>query len=136
MIFVWMLLMFMSARHSDNGSLRSVLNRYFTATIRQDYAIQYSCYYSAYKAKVSKDDYIHHRVDSSILMNYFVESADLTDDRAQAMVLLTFAPLDKLKRSYPVEKRSLRIWCEKTESVGSRCGSSAYILTSLVSVCY
>ncbi len=92
MIFVRLLLIFMSACHSDNASPRSVLNRYFTAAIRQDYATLYSCYYSAYKTKVSKDDYILHRGDASILMNYFAESADLACDRAQATVLLTFAP--------------------------------------------
>lgn len=104
MIFVWMLLIFMSSCHSDNGSPRNVLNRYFAAAIKQDYAGQYSCYYNAYKAKVSKDDFILHRGDASILMNYSIKSVNVTDDKAQARVLLTFAPSEKLKRSHPVEK--------------------------------
>jgi len=94
----------MSACHSDYDNPRDMLNRYFTAAIRQDYAAQYSCYHDAYRARVSKDDYIRHRGDASILLNYFVKSLDVTDDRAQATVLLTFAPSEKLKRSNPVEK--------------------------------
>lgn len=92
------------ACHSDNGNPRSVLNRYFGAAIKQDYATQYSCYYNAYKTKVSKDDYILHRRDASVLMNYSVESVDVTDDKAQARVRLTFAPSEKLNRTQPVEK--------------------------------
>jgi hypothetical protein len=104
MIFAAVLAMFMAACHSDNGSPRDVLNRYFTAAIKQDYAAQYSCYYNAYKAKVSKDDFIRHRADASVLMSYLVDSVDMAKDRAHARVLLKFAPSEKLKRDQPVEK--------------------------------
>ncbi len=72
--------------------------------MKQDYVAQYACYHNAYKARIGKDDYIRHRGDASLLLNYSVTSIDVTNDRAQATVLLKFAPSDKLKRDHPVEK--------------------------------
>ncbi len=93
-----------SACHSDNSNPRNVLNNYFTTAIKQDFGAQYTYYYNAYKAKVSMDDYIRHRQDASVITNYSVQSLDVSDDKARAIVRLTFAPSEKLKRSQPVDK--------------------------------
>ncbi len=93
-----------SACHSDNGNPRNVLNHYFTAAIKQDFGAQYTYYYKAYKTKVSMDDYVRHRQDASVITNYSVESLDISDDKARAIVRLTFAPSEKLKRIQPVDK--------------------------------
>ncbi len=87
--------------HSDKGEPKDLLNRYFTAAIRQDYAAVYPCYYDAYKAKVSRDEYIRHRKDASVLRSYTVKSIAEHGNTAQAQVDLTFEPSQKLKRDRP-----------------------------------
>ncbi len=87
--------------HSDKGEPKDLLNRYFTAAIRQDYADVYPCYYDAYKAKVSKDEYIRHRKDASVLRAYTVKSITEQGSTAQAQVELTFEPSEKLQRDRP-----------------------------------
>lgn len=88
--------------HSDKGNPKDVLNRYFSAAIKQDYATAYLCYYDAYKAKVSKDDYIRHRKDASVLWAYTVKSIKEQGNTAEAQVELTFEPSEKMKRDRPV----------------------------------
>jgi hypothetical protein len=88
--------------HSDKGSPKGLLNRYFSAAIRQDYAAAYLCYYDAYKAKVSQDDYIRHRKEASVLNSYAVKSITEQGNTAEAQVELTFGPSQKLKRDRPV----------------------------------
>jgi hypothetical protein len=82
---------------------QEALDRYFTSAIKQDYATTYTCYSSSYKKKVSKDEYIKHRKDASVLLNYKVLSLNQEDSTAQAEVLLTFGPSEKLKRTQPVD---------------------------------
>ncbi len=77
---------------------KELLDIYFTSAIKQDYAAAYSCYYSSYKAKVSKEDYIKHRKDASVLKSYEVLSLKQEGDTATAEVRLLFAPSEKLKR--------------------------------------
>ena len=52
----------------------------------------------AYKAKVNKDEFIKHRKDASVLHAYKIVSLTQNGDTAQAEVLLTFAPSEKLNR--------------------------------------
>jgi len=80
---------------------KELLDIYFTSAIKQDYAATYSCYYSSYKAKVSKEDYIKHRQEASVLKSYEVLSLKQDGDAAQAEVRLLFGPSEKLKRSEP-----------------------------------
>ncbi len=103
-ILTWIISLPISACHSDNGNPRNALNHYFTAAVKQDFGAQYAYYYNTYKAKVSMDDYIRHRQDASVITHYSVESLDVSDDKARAIVRLTFAPSEKLKRSQPVDK--------------------------------
>ena len=79
-----------------------MLDRYFSSAIRQDYAATYDCYYNAYKAKVTKDEFIKHRKEASVLQAYKIISLTQKGDTAQAQVLLTFAPSEKLNRKEPV----------------------------------
>ena len=79
-----------------------LIDRFFTSAIRQDYSAAYDCYYGAYKAKVSRKDYVKHRRDASMLQSYEVLSLKQEGDSARAEVLLTWAPSEKLKREKPV----------------------------------
>lgn len=80
---------------------RELLDIYFTSAIKQDYAATYACYYTSYKAKVSKEDYIKHRQEASVLKSYEILSLKQDGDTAQAEVRLLFGPSEKLKRSEP-----------------------------------
>lgn len=85
-----------------SGGPRQLLDTYFTSAIKQDYATTYDCYNDAYKAKVSKDEYIKHRKDASVLQSYEIASLTRSGDTAQANVMLTFAPSEQMKRDKPV----------------------------------
>jgi hypothetical protein len=87
--------------HSGGGP-RQLLDKYFASAIKQDYAATYECYYDAYKAKVSKEDFIKHRKEASVLQSYQIASLTQNGDTAQADVVLTFAPSEKLHRDKPV----------------------------------
>lgn len=87
--------------HSKETTPKSVLDAYFTSAMKQDYATTYTCYYKEYKVKVSKDEYIRHRKDASVLQKYEIVSLKQEGDAARAEVLLTFAPSEKLKRTKP-----------------------------------
>lgn len=88
--------------HSDRDNPKDLLNTYFTAAIRQNYAAVYPCYYGAYQAKVSKDEYIRHRKEASVLRSYTLKSVTEQGNTARARVELTFEPSQKLKRDRPV----------------------------------
>ena len=88
--------------HSKTADPKEMLDRYFSSAIRQDYAATYDCYYNAYKAKVTKDEFIKHRKEASVLQAYKIISLTQKGDTAQAQVLLTFAPSEKLNRKGPV----------------------------------
>jgi hypothetical protein len=91
-----------SGCHTKTSDPRELLDRYFSSAVKQDYATTYDCYYSAYKAKVSKDEFIKHRQEASVLQSYKIVSLTQNGDNAQAQVLLTFAPSEKLNRKEPV----------------------------------
>ncbi len=86
---------------TDRDNPKDLLNTYFMSAVKQDYAAVYPCYYDDYRAKVSRDDYIRHRKDASVLRAYRVESITQQGNTAQARVVLTFAPSKKLKRDDP-----------------------------------
>lgn len=83
------------------SSPATVLNRYFSSAVNQDYGTTYSCYYSLYKKKVSKDEYIRHRREASVLQRYKIISVRQKGDAAQAVAILTFAPSQELHRKKP-----------------------------------
>ncbi|MDA8088320.1 MAG: hypothetical protein M0Z75_16685 [Nitrospiraceae bacterium] len=47
------------------GGPKDTLDKYFGSAVRQDYGEVYDCYYGAYKAKVSRQQYIRHRLESA-----------------------------------------------------------------------
>lgn len=81
---------------------QELLDRYFSSAVKQDYGTTYSCYYAPYKAKISKEDFIKHRRDASVLQSYKIGSVRVTGNTAQAEALLTFAPAQKFGRKEPV----------------------------------
>ncbi len=87
---------------SNTASPKELLEKYFSSALRQDYAATYSCYYAPYHAKVSKEEYLKHRKEASVLQSYTINSITQDGDTAHAQVLLTFAPSEKLKRTTPV----------------------------------
>ncbi len=86
---------------SNRDNPKDLLNTFFQASIRQDYAAVYPCYYGAYRTRVSEDEFIRHRRDASVLQAYRVKSISQQGDTARARVDLTFAPSRKLKRDHP-----------------------------------
>ncbi len=88
---------------SESSTPRSLLEKYFSSAVNQDYATTYSCYYDAYKAKVGKEEFIKRRQEASALQAY--EIVALNQDgssMARAEVRLTFAPSEKFKRTAPI----------------------------------
>ncbi len=88
---------------SDKAGPKELLDKYFSSAIKQDYAAAYACYYSAYAAKVSREEYIRHRKEASVLQCYEIISLQQDGDTAQAEVLLAFAPSKKLGRKEPAK---------------------------------
>ncbi len=79
-----------------------LLEKYFSSAVKQDYATTYTCYYAAYKAKVSQEEFIRHRKEASVLLSYKIVSIKVPkSDLAEAAVQLTFGPSEKLKRKEP-----------------------------------
>jgi hypothetical protein len=88
--------------NSTTGDPKGLLDKYFSSAIRQDYAATYACYYAAYKAKVSEEEYIRHRKEASVLQAYKIVALTQDGDVAHAEVQLTFGPSEKLRRKEPV----------------------------------
>jgi hypothetical protein len=103
---LWIILLaaslFASGCHSGAASPKELLDSYFSSAVKQDYAAVYDCYYSAYKLKINRDEYITHRKEASVLQSYSIASLRQDGDTAQARVLLTFAPSARLGRKEPV----------------------------------
>lgn len=85
----------------DAGGPKALLDKYFSSAVKQDYASTYSCYYKAYKDKVSQEDYIKHRKQASVLKSYKILSIKEDGNAAKAEVKLIFAPSKKLNRDKP-----------------------------------
>ncbi len=96
------LLMLGSSCHPKTANPQQLIDTYFSSAIKQDYSAAYDCYYASYKAKVSRDEYIKHRKEASVLQSYKILSLGQDGDTAQAQVLLTFAPSEMLGRTKPV----------------------------------
>ena len=88
-------------RRSDDP--RALLDRFFGTALRQDYAATYDCYSSAYHAKVSREDFVRHRREASVLQAYKIVSLEQHGDTARAVAQLTFGPSAKLNRTSPVD---------------------------------
>ncbi len=89
------------ARRDDS---RAALERFFSTAQRQEYAATYDCYDVAYRAKVSRDEYVRHRREASPLQSWRVLSVEQHGDRASAEVALVFGPLAKAGRPTPVSQ--------------------------------
>lgn len=90
----------------DKGGPKELLDRYFSSAVKQDYATTYTCYYAPYMAKVSREDYVKHRKEASVLQSYDILSIKQEgDNAAHADVQLTFAPSEKLHRQDPAPIR-------------------------------
>ncbi len=83
---------------------RAALDRFFSTAQRQDYLATYDCYDAAYRAKVSRDEYVRHRREASPLQGWRVVSLEQHGDRASAEVALVFGPLVKAGRPTPVSQ--------------------------------
>jgi|WetSurMetagenome_2_1015567.scaffolds.fasta_scaffold66383_2 hypothetical protein len=102
LIFIWAILLIAAGCQQNKSGPKELLDKYFSAAIKQDYATAYSCYYDAYKAKVNQEEYIKHRKEASILQSYKIISVKQDGDTARAEVQMVFGPSEKLKRKEPV----------------------------------
>jgi len=82
-------------------SPRELVDKYFTTAQKQDYATTYTCYDSEYQKKVTKDDFISHRKEASVVQSYKILQLDTQKNTGKASVEITFASSDKLKRTKP-----------------------------------
>ena|GEM_PF-803040 len=98
-VFVILCLSGCSAKEQNPKEL---VDKYFTSAQNQDYATTYTCYDSEYQNKVTKDDFISHRKEASVVQSYKVLQLDTQKDTAKATVEITFAASDKLKRTEPI----------------------------------
>ena len=80
---------------------REALDKYFTSAQKQDYATTYTCYDTEYQKKVTRDDFISHRKEASVVQSYKVLQLDTQKDTAKATVEITFASSAKFKRTEP-----------------------------------
>ena len=99
--FLITILIAMGCQHEKTAP-KQLLDKYFSSAIKQDYATTYTCYYAAYKAKVTQEEYIRHRKEGAVLQSYKILSLKEENGAAQAEVQLTFGPSEKLKRKEPV----------------------------------
>ncbi|MDA8388638.1 MAG: hypothetical protein M0Z58_08265 [Nitrospiraceae bacterium] len=75
----------------NNAGPKGLLDKYFGSAIKQDYAASYTCYYDAYKAKISEAEYVKHRLeDPAALRDYKILSLRQNGDTASAEAALTF----------------------------------------------
>ena len=81
---------------------QELLDQYFSSAQHQDYETTYTCYDSEYQKKVTKDEFISHRKEASVVQSYKVLQLDTQKDTAKATVEITFAASDKLKRTEPI----------------------------------
>lgn len=88
--------------HGGDGGPKELLDKFFSSAIAGDYATAYACYYAEYKEKVSKEDYVRHRKEASVLQAYKIVSLNQNGDTAHGEVQLTFGPSERLKRKEPV----------------------------------
>ena len=100
--FILGFLLIAAGCQNDTAGPEELLNKYFSSAVKQDYATTYTCYYAAYKAKVSQEEFIRHRKEASVLLSYKIVSIKVPkNDLAEAEVQLTFGPSEKLKRKEP-----------------------------------
>jgi hypothetical protein len=87
----------------DTTGPKELLDKYFSSAVKQDYAATYTCYYAPYQAKVTREEFVKHRKEASVLLSYKILSIKmLKNDLAEAEVELTFGPSEKLRRKQPV----------------------------------
>ncbi len=92
----------MTGCFSTQPGPRALLDKYFTSAQKQDYATTYTCYYKDYQTKISKDEFLKNRKDASVVQAYKILDLTTDKDTGKAIVEITFAPSEKLKRSQPV----------------------------------
>ena len=83
---------------------RAALDRFFSTAQRQDYGATYDCYDKAYRAKLSREEFVRHRGEASPLQEWRVLSLEQHGDRASAEVALVFGPWARAGRTTPVSK--------------------------------
>ena len=81
---------------------KELIDQYFTSAQRQDYATTYTCYDSEYQKKVTKDEFIKHRKEASVVQSYKILELNTQKDTGQASVEIIFAPNAKFNRTEPV----------------------------------
>ena len=100
--FILGVLLLATGCQHDTAGPKELLDKYFSSSIKLDYATTYTCYYAPYKAKVSQEEFVKHRKEASVLLSYKIVSIQVPkSDLAEAEVQLTFGPSEKLKRKEP-----------------------------------
>ena len=101
-LIFWAVVLMAGECNSANKGPKELLDTFFSSAMAQDYATTYTCYYTEYREKVSEEEYIQRRKEASVLQAYKIVALKQEGDAAQAEVLLTFGPSERLKRKEPV----------------------------------
>ncbi|HBP64096.1 MAG TPA: hypothetical protein DD730_07460 [Desulfosporosinus sp.] len=83
-------------------SPQELVDKYFSSAQKQDYATTYTCYDSEYQKKVTKDDFINHRKEASVVQSYKVLQLDTEKNTASATVEIIYTASEKFNRTEPV----------------------------------
>ena len=81
---------------------QELLDQFFSSAQHQDYETTYTCYDSEYQKKVTKDEFISHRKEASVVQSYKVIQLDIQKETAKATVEITYTASEKFNRTEPV----------------------------------
>jgi hypothetical protein len=77
------------------GTPSDALQTYFASARKADYSTTYNAYYEHYRDLVTRDEFVSHRRQASVLQDFRVDTLASKGDSAVATVTLTFAPSGK-----------------------------------------
>jgi len=83
-------------------SPQALIDQYFTSAQHQEYETTYTCYDSEYQKKVTKDEFVKHRKEASVVQSYKILKLDTQKETGQASVEITYTASEKFKRTEPV----------------------------------
>lgn len=81
-----------AAGYAGYGTPSDALQTYFASARKADYATTYDAYYKHYRDLVTRDEFVSHRRQASVLQDFRVDTLASKGDSAVATVTLTFAP--------------------------------------------
>jgi len=92
----------LSGCSAKTQSPQALVDQYFTSAQHQKYETTYTCYDSEYQKKVTKDEFVKHRKEASVVQSYKILKLETQKETGQASVEITYTASEKFKRTEPV----------------------------------